>query len=104
MLTWFLTTKLGRWLAAIFAVIAAIFGAWFFGRVKGASHQKQEDDAKNSQANEEAAKQVTQAVEDRAHVDSEVQNLPVAPAQQVATADPGTAAGELREWVRKDGG
>lgn len=102
MVTWFLGTRLGRWLTAIGAVIITVLSAWFVGRMQGAGHQKKKDDEQNSNANEEAAKQVTQAIEDRAHVDSEVQKLPDAPAQKVETADPATAAGKLRDdgWVQ----
>ena len=104
MITWFLTTRLGRWLAAIGAVIVAILSTWFVGRMQGEEKQKRKNDQQNAQANAEAVRQVNQAIEDRSHVDSEVEALPVAPAQPVATADPSSAAGELRQWVRKDGG
>lgn len=103
MITWFLTTRLGRWLAAIGAVIVAILSTWFVGRMQGEQKQKRKNDQENAQANAEAVRQVNHAVEDRHHVEAQVEALPVAPPQQVGEADPSTAAGELRQWVRKDG-
>lgn len=105
MITWFLTTKLGRWLAGIAAVLAAILGVWLAGHRSGKQAQKHKDDEASSEANHKAAEAVQKVSEDRAHVDSEVEKLPDAGIQEVATADPATAAGRLRDdgWVRPEG-
>ena len=102
MIAWFLGTKIGRIMMAIGAFVLAILGALVYGRETGKHKQKQVDDAANQASNQEAAKQSQNAVEDRNHVDSEVEKLPDALVQQVATADPATAAGKLRDdgWVQ----
>lgn len=104
MLTWFLTTKLGRWLAGIFAVLAAILGVWIAGKHKGKTEQKEADDKGQEKANDESKEQVLKASEDRTHVDSEVEKLPDAGIQEVATAPAYSAAGKLRDdgWVRPE--
>lgn len=102
MIAWMMSTKFGRFLAAIGAIIIAIFGAWLYGRETGKHRQKQDDDAANAKANEEAAEQVNQAREERSHVDSEVESLPDKGTQTVETADHTSAAGKLRDdgWMR----
>jgi hypothetical protein len=102
MIAWFLGTKIGRILMAIGAFILAILGAVLYGRSAGKKEQKQHDAAADQEANQKAAKQSQNAIEDRQHVDSEVSALPDAAPQQVATADPSTAAGKLRDdgWVQ----
>lgn len=101
---WLLTlwSKIKLWAAALLAVLVAIGGAWLYGRSKGKATQRAADDATQAQANTVAAQQQAGAQESRNEVEAEVSQLPPAPAQQVAQADPATAAGELRDdgWTR----
>lgn len=103
-MTWLLTlwTKLKLWLAIAAAVLVALGATWVAGRRRGAQTQQQADEAKQAQANLQAAQQRADAQETRNEVEAEVQELPAAPPQTVATADPATAAGKLRDdgWVR----
>jgi len=103
-MTWLLTlwSKIKLWAAALLAVLVAIGGAWLYGRERGKSTQKAADAATQAKADVQAQQQVATAQENRNEVDAQVQELPPAPAQQVAQADPATAAGKLRDdgWVR----
>lgn len=97
-----LWAKVKLWAAAALAVLVAIGGAWLYGRSKGKAAQRAADDATQAQANTAAAQQQAGAQENRNEVEAEVSQLPSAPAQSVATADPATAAGKLRDngWTR----
>jgi len=103
-MTWLLTlwSKTKLWALALAGVLAAIGSAWLYGRHRGKQAQQQADAARDAQVNAQIAQQVAQAQEARNEVDAQVQALPAAPSQQVATADPGTAAGKLRDdgWMR----
>lgn len=94
--------KLKTWALALFAVLAAIASALLYGRHKGKQAAEQAEAARDAQANAQTAQQVIQAHEVRNEVEAENAKLPDAPAQTVVTADPGTAAGQLRDdgWVR----
>lgn len=102
---WFLGTTIGRWIAGIGAVALALAVVWYLTLRKGRQEQAAIDEAKDAAANAEVAKQIQHAAQTRAEVESETAKLPDAPAQTVATADPHTAAGELRTdgWVRPAG-
>lgn len=95
-----LWAKVWKWVAAIGALAAVIAGIFLKGRESG----KQSQQVKVDQATQDAqvAKQTAQAVETRHDIDQTVSNLPQAPAQTVASADPDSAAGKLRDngWVR----
>jgi hypothetical protein len=94
------------WLLAILAAVVAVAAAYLVGRKKGG------DDVEEKASDQQAAQQATnnaavaQAAADHAEVrhdvESETAALPDAPAQRVADADPGTAAGQLRDegWTR----
>lgn len=102
----FLKTRIGRFVAAAVAVTIAVLGAFLAGRHKGATHQKNADLATAAQGMVEAAnaavKQTQDAAQARADVEAATAQLPDAPAQKVAGADPATAAGKLRDegWTR----
>lgn len=100
----FLGTTIGRWLVGIGAVAAALGVAWYLTLRKGKQEQAAIDEAKDAAEQVQVAQQIQHAAQTRAEVDSETAKLPDAPAQTVATADPHTAAGELRTdgWVRDD--
>jgi hypothetical protein len=97
----FLTTKIGRVLAAIFAFIIALGAGLWIVFVKGEHAQAKKDAAKDSQSLADAAEQVVNATQARMEVEDENAKLPDAPPQKVADATPGTAAGKLRDdgWV-----
>jgi gas vesicle protein len=99
---WFLGTRIGRWIVGIGAVIAAIAAAVLVAFVKGKHSQADTDKAKEAGAEQRAAQAVTDAANTRQEVDNATAKLPDAPAQTVATADPASAAGELRDdgWMR----
>jgi hypothetical protein len=100
--TWFLTTKVGRFLAGVAAVVIALGVAALIAFGKGKKSQAAKDAAANANADVEQAQQVQQAANARQEVENENAALPEAPPQTVANAAPGTAAGDLRDdgWVR----
>lgn len=93
----FLATRIGRWLAAIFAFVVALgVGAWVMF-VKGEHVQANKDAVKDSQSLADAAEQALKATQARTEVDDENAKLSPAPPQKVADAAPDTAAGKLRD-------
>lgn len=101
---WFaeLWAKAGMWLALAGAVLAAVAAAAVWGERKGKQvgiADAAQDAIREANA---AAKQVKDAAQTRAGVEAEASQLPDAPAQKVADADPATAAGKLRDdgWTR----
>jgi hypothetical protein len=104
-MTWLLGlwSKLKLWALALVAVVAAVGSAWLFGRSKGRATQKASDDAAQAQAAVIVAQQKAHTVEVSSATREKVQQLPAAPAQPVATADPATAAGQLQNnWRDPD--
>jgi len=104
-MTWLidLWSKIKMWALALVAVVAAVASAWFLGRSKGKSTQKATDSAAQAQAAVIAAQQIAHTVEVSSATREQVQQLPAAPAQPVATADPSTAAGQLQNnWHDPD--
>jgi len=94
-----LWAKIWKYVVAIGALAAAVLAIFLEGRSKG----KESNQAKVDEATQkiQEAEQVQQVVEVRHEVDTTVQNLPQAPTQAVATADPHTAAGQLHDdWSR----
>jgi len=104
--TWFVGTKIGRGLVGAVLVIAGLVTALAVAFVKGKHAQAGQDKAADAQSLAEAAQEAVNAANVRKDVENETAKLPDAPAQQVATADPATAAGRLRDdgWVRDDSG
>lgn len=91
--------KLKGYLIAAGALLAALAGAVLYGRAKG----KAAEQGKTREAQEAAtaAQAKAEQLESRHETDAQVQRLPDAPAQTVGAADPGTAAGRLRDdWTR----
>lgn len=103
---WFLGTTVGRWIVGIGAVLAALAVALYVAFRKGKHAQADTDAAKDATEQAQAAQQVVQAATTRQEVEHETEQLPAAPAQTVATADPHSAAGQLRDdgWLRDDPG
>lgn len=99
---WFLGTTIGRWIVGIGAVLAGIAALAYEAFRKGKHAQANTDAAKDAKAAQEATAAIQAASQTRTEVDNAITTLPDAPAQTVATADPATAAGELRTdgWVR----
>lgn len=91
--------KLQGYLYGALALAGVLLSAWLLGRQKGklkgeADAQVAHNDAANAQARADQ-------LESRHDTDAAVAKLPDAPAQPLATADPATAAGELRgDWLR----
>lgn len=95
-----LWAKAWKGICALGALLAAVLGVYLAGRSKGkAVEQVNTQAAQNAAATAQAT---TAQLESRHETDVEVAKLPDAPAQQVAAADPATAAGKLRDdgWVR----
>lgn len=100
--SWFVGTKIGRWIVGVALVIGALAVGALAMFQKGKHAQAGADEARAAQSESESAQQVIKAANVRKDVVNEVETLPVAPPQNVATADPATAAGQLRDdgWVR----
>ena len=96
-----LWAKIWKYVVAFGTILAAIGSIWLYGRSGGKAAQKATDDTRDAKANATAVQQVIHAQESRHETDAVVDALPVAPPQNVGTADPGTAAGKLRDsgWV-----
>lgn len=99
---WFIGMKLGRWIVGIGAVLAAIGAACLYWFERGKRTQASKDKARDAQSLAQAAQEAVNAANVRKDVDNEAAKLPDAPPQTLATADPATAAGQLRDdgWVR----
>ena len=97
MTIWF---KLKGYAYAAVAILGGIVAAVLYGRSKGKAAQK----VKTRTAEDVAAvaKDQVKAHEARKTVESETSALPDAGPQKVASADPDTAAGHLRDdgWMR----
>lgn len=95
-----LWTRLWKYIVALGAVLAALGAAVLYGRSKGKAAEQVKTRAAQDAAT--TAQAATKQLESRHETDVQVQRLPDAPAQVVATADPATAAGKLRTdgWLR----
>lgn len=100
MLAWFASTKIGRWLIGLGAVVAAILAALGIGWARGRKAQADANKTKDAETIAEAAQATVNAAVVRQEVANETAKLPDAPAQRVLDADRNTAAGHLREWMR----
>ena len=102
MLEWFASTKVGRWLIGLGAVLAAIVAALGIGWLKGRKSQADADKGKDAQVSTQAAQEVVNAAVVRNEVANETAKLSDAPVQRVLDADRNTAAGHLRDdgWMR----
>lgn len=94
--------KFKAYVLGIGAFLLALAGAWLYGREQGKATQKKSDQEDLATANQKAVEQVQHVQESRNETDAKVEDLPTAPAQKVADADPATAAGKLRDdgWLR----
>ncbi len=90
-----ITDKLKEYGAIALSLLITIVTFGLYERSRGAA--KQQIKTANAQAQADVAQANTAQVESRHATDVAVQNLPEAPAQTVATADPATAAGQLRD-------
>jgi hypothetical protein len=81
-------------------MLTAIAAAVLYGRSKGRAAEQVKTRAAQEAAT--AAQAIVHAHEVRDEVENETAKLPDAPLQSVATADPATAAGRLRDdgWAR----
>lgn len=92
--------KIWKYVVGLAVVGAGLLAIFLKGRESGkASNQAKVDEATQDV---KIATQTAQAVETRHDIDQTVSQLPEAPAQTVANAEPTTAAGKLRDdgWVR----
>lgn len=92
--------RLKMWAIALGSLLAALGAAVLYGRSKGRAAEQVKTRAAQDAAT--TAQATTKQWESRHETDVQVQRLPDAPAQVVATADPATAAGKLRTdgWLR----
>lgn len=95
-----LASKAWLYVCALGAVIAALAIAVFYGREKGKASMQVKIEQAHAAA--DAAKATTQQLESRHETDQAIEQLPAAPPQTIADADPATAAGQLRDdgWTR----
>lgn len=100
MWAWFVSTRAGRWIVGVAALIASVAGIALAAFLKGRRTQADADKAKDAQSLAEAAQKAVNAANVRKDVDNDTAKLPDAPAQSVANADPATAAGKLQNWTR----
>lgn len=102
MWSWFITTRFGRWVIGVAAIIAAFVVTWWLAHIQGANAQAIKDAKAQDASLAEAAQQTIDAAQARAGVEAGTSALPDAPAQKVAEADPASAAGKLRDdgWTR----
>jgi hypothetical protein len=101
MFAW-LWAKLSGFALAAGGVLIALAGAWLYGRHQAHAADDAETAARDAkQAAADAAERAHQT-EVRHDVEVQTAQLPDAPPQQVAAADPATAAGRLRDngWTR----
>jgi len=101
-LAWLASTKVGRWLIGLGAVLAAIVAALGIGRLKGRKSQADADKDKDARVSAQAAQEVVNAAVVRQEVQRETDALPEAKPQRVLDADRATGAGHLRDdgWMR----
>lgn len=94
--------KVKAWIIALSAALLSIGLAVLYGLRKGKNWQKGVDDAREAQANVQAAQQARKAQESRNETDQRVAATPDKGPQRVGDADPDTAAGHLRDdgWMR----
>lgn len=90
--------KIQGYVYAFAAIVVAIGAAILYGRSKGVASEQAKTDAAEQDA--QVAHQQNAILESRHDTDTQVQSLPEAPPQAVATADPNTAAGKLRDITR----
>lgn len=98
--------KTWKYVAAFGAILLTAIGLYEKGRIEGKAKESQINVEAQAKANAQAIEQTTKVQESRNETDAVIASLPVAPPQTVATADPATAAGQLRDdgWVRPDDG
>ena len=90
-----ITDKIKEWLAILGSLLFTILTFGLYMRSRGVVAQQAK--TANVQAKADVAQANAAQVESRHETDVVVQNLPEAPTQPVATADPATAAGKLRD-------
>jgi gas vesicle protein len=95
----FLTTRIGRWIVGIGAVIAAIAAAVLVAFVKGKHSQADTDKAKEAGAAQQAAQEAATAVQHSADAvratNDEISKMPDAGTQRVGDATAGPT-----DWLR----
>ena len=89
------TAKIKEYAAIAFSLLLPINTFGLYARRKGVDSMQVK--VENADATAAAATVNTQQLESRHATDVEVAKLPDAPAQTVATADPATATGQLRD-------
>jgi len=94
-----LWSKCLGWICALGVLIVAFGSAYLAGMRKGKDDQQAKVDKSMQEA--QSSNQAAQALETRHDVETEVSQLPQAPAQDVVTSNPSSATGRLRdEWMR----
>lgn len=95
-----ISDKLKEYAAITGSILLTLITFGMYERSRGRQSQQIQTD--NAKAEAAVAKADAKQVESRHETDIAVNNLPDAPAQPIATADPATAAGKLRDdgWTR----
>lgn len=103
---WFISTKVGRALIVLGAIIAAGLATYGAGWLKGRKHEAEADQAKDAAEQVEAVQAANDAANRSAdavrQTHEEVAKMPDAGTQRVADAAPDSAAGWLRANANRD--
>lgn len=83
--------------AEVGAVLVAIATFSVIAYVKGRKAANAKAASQEAEANQKADQEIAQEIQQREDIDHATDQLPEAPDQTVATADPATAAGKLRD-------
>lgn len=104
--TWFIGTKVGRWIVGLVLVIAGLVAALFVAFLKGKHSQVKTDDATAAQAQVDTVQASLDAANHSADAvkvtHEEVSKMPDAGIQRVGDAAAGTAAGWLHDHANRD--
>jgi len=97
--TWFVSTKIGRWIVGLSVTLAALAAALFVAFLKGKEHQAGADKAKDAAASQQAVQEAAAAVQQSADAvratNDEISKMPDAGTQRVGDATAGPA-----QWLR----
>lgn len=104
--------KISGWVIAIGSIILAFGSAYLFGLFKGKSDGEKDVKKADAKATQES---IQLNLDTRQTIDAKIEKLPlpkvtvpdtikpqeISDAQSITTADPSTAAGQLRDWMPK---
>src|SRR5574337_748249 len=104
--TWFVGTRIGRWLVGLGVLLAALGAMALAMFEKGKHAQAAKDQAKDAEASQRAAQEAADAIQRSADAvratNDEISKMPDAGTQRVGDAAPDSAAGWLRAHANRD--